>query len=338
METNRGLFSKNIDNVNIDRSAPKIVVMAVLGVAFSFGFSYFIDSFITNQNLQTLAISLGSLSGFLIIFLFQSLFIKSIWHTNLIIFLESAGVLAGFYQRISSPLVGSVAGLLFLILIWANYNGWRELQNMMKVKFWRISKVVLPKAIGGIALFSSIILVFPSVISNPIEGNYQLPFSKSLIEKIIVPASDIVKNFIPGFDLSLPLQELAVNVAAQQVKDAPEAQILPKAAQQQLINKTAQDFETKIAELIGGQIKPNSKITDIVYESLSNRFSQMPESAKNLVLAGVVFLIFLTIEGFAIPLRWLVSVLAFVIYEILLMSGFATVMLEGKSKEIIILK
>ena len=209
---------------------------------------------------------------------------------------------------------------------------------MMKVKFWRISKVVLPKAIGGIALFSSIILVFPSVISNPIEGNYQLPFSQSLIEKIIVPSSDIVKNFIPGFDLSLPLRELAANVAEQQIKNAPEAQILPKSTQQQLINKAAQDFETKIAELIGGQVKPNSKITDLIYESLSNRFSQLPESTKNLVLAGVVFLIFLTIEGFAIPLRWAVSVIAFVIYEILLMSGFATVMLEGKSREIIILK
>ena len=318
--------------VGVDQSMFKIAVLAVLGIVFASVFSYFLNSFLASYETAPLAISLVALIGFLIIFLFQSLFIKSLWRVNLIIFLESACLLAGFYERIFAPLQGKEIDIVslilfwvvFVLLIWANWNGKHETDNFLKVRFWRISKVVLPKGIAVVALAASVLLVFPS---SPLTAGFQFPISSSSLEKFLAPASGILQKFLPGFDVSLPVAELTKNLAEQQIAKLPETQILPKTAQQQLI-----------ANIFGSDINPKLKITDIAYEALKNKFAGLPENMKLIALLGIAALLFLTIEGVAIPFRWLVTIIAFIIYEILLMTGFATIMLEGKSREIIILK
>lgn len=329
--------------VEVDQSMSKITVLAVLGIFFASVFSYFLNSFFIGYETTPLAISLAALIGFLIVFLFQSLFIKSLWRVNLIIFLESAGLLAGFYERIFAPLQGKEIDIVslilfwavFVLLIWANWNGKREMENFLKVRFWRIGKVVLPKAIAVVALAASVLFVFPS---SPLTAGFQLPISSAVLEKFFAPASGILQKFIPGFDVSLSVAELTKNLAEQQIAKLPETKILPKAAQQQLIAKAMKDFEGQIANIFGLGINPKLKITDIAYEALKNKFEGLPENLKLVALLGIAALLFLTIEGVAIPFRWLVTVIAFIVYEILLMTGFATIMLEGKSREIIILR
>lgn len=329
--------------VGVDQSMSKIIVLAVLGVVFASVFSYFLNSFFASYETTPLAISLTALIGFLIVFLFQSLFIKSLWRVNLIIFLESAGLLAGFYERIFAPFQGKEIDIIslilfwvvFLILIWANWNGKRETENFLKVRFWRISKVVLPKAIAAVAFSASVLFVFPY---SPLTAGFQFPISSSLLEKFFAPASGILQKFLPGFDVSLSVAELTKNLAEQQIAKLPEIPILPKAVQQQLIAKTMKDFEAQIANIFGSDINPKLKISDVAYETLKNKFEGLTENLKLIVMLGIAALLFLTIEGVAIPFRWLVTVIAFIAYEILLMTGFATIMLEGKSREIIILK
>jgi hypothetical protein len=338
------LQAKNPSDVaNIDQSMPKIIVLAVLGIAFASVFSYFLNSFFTGYQLTPLAISVSALVGFLVIFLLQSLFIKSLWRLNLIIFLESGGLMAGFYERIFAPLQGKDIDIVSLILfwvvfvlfIWANYSGIREMDNFLKVRFWRLSKVVLPKAIASVALFVSVLFVFPS---SPLSGGLQLPISSATLEKFLAPASGILQKLIPGFDTSLSINELTRNLAEQQIAKMPETRILPQAARQQLILKTTRDFEGQIANIFGSDINPKLKISDIAYKWLKDKFEGLAENSKLVVMLAIAGLLFLTIEGIAMPLRWLVSVIAFVIYEILKLSGFATVALEGKSREVIILK
>jgi len=337
------LISRNIDEADVDRSMTKIIILAILGIVFASVFSYFLNSFFINYQTTTLTISVGALAGFLIIFLFQSLFIKSLWRVNLIIFLQSIGLMAGFYKRILAPLQGKeidivpliLFWLMFAFLVWANWSGIRETRNLLKVKFWRISKIVLPKAIAAIALAGSVLFVFPS---SPLTVGFQLPISSSSLEKFLTPASGILQKFIPGFDVSLSVAELTKSLAERQIAKLPEAQRLPKSAQQQLIAKAMKDFEGQIANVFGSDINPKLKITDIAYEALKNKFEELPENLKFIVILSIAALLFLTIEGVAIPFRWFITIIAFIIYEILLMTGFATIMLEGKSREIIILR
>ena len=52
----------------------------------------------------------------------------------------------------------------------------------------------------------------------------------------------------------------------------------------------------------------------------------------------LAILVFFTVVGFGLPIRWVVTSFTFVIYEIFLALGFSAIMLEGRSREIVILK
>ncbi len=331
---NSGLLNKATNEVEIDKSISKIIVLAAVGVIFSFFFGYFLKLFIIENRWDFFLICLSAALGFLTIFLLDVFFIKDFWRSALIIFLESLAFLSVFYDWLSPKIIGA-AFLSFLILLWGNYAGKEELKNMLKIKFWRVGKKVLPKAITGLALFSSVASIM--VISL---GNEKFFISPQTFEKLISPVLEmkIIQNFFPGIDLSLPIGDLITNLTSIQVEENPQSKLLSPASKQQLINQSANEMEKKISDFVGGPINPKSNTSEVIYESMVNRFVQLPDEVKAIIPIGVAAIIFLTILGFILPIRWLASFLAFLIYEICLALGFSSLVLESKSREIILLQ
>ncbi|MEK9168372.1 MAG: hypothetical protein AAB698_01045 [Patescibacteria group bacterium] len=336
LEDNREPLNKTtVDYVaDTDRSISKIIVLAVLGIISSFIFGYFLKLFILESRPVFLLVSFLSLLFFSAVFLLGVFFIKSRTRISQIIFLESLAFSAMFYDKLSITLaVGVLAG--FLILLWANYSGRLELENTVKIKFWRIGKKVLPKAIAASALFVGI-----AYVGAVGAGGKEFFISQSAFEKIISPVINmkIVQNFLPGFNLSLPVGELAKNLAVNQIEQNSQLKLLPANVKNQLINQSAEELEDKFSDFIGAPVNPKTGTLETLYRAIVKKFSELPENIKAVIPAGVAVLIFLTIISLALPIRWLVTLLAYFIYEICLALGFSDIMLEGKSREIIILK
>lgn len=319
----------SINEVEIDRSNSKIAVLAVLGVISFFLSGYFLKLYFLGGNLNFFWLSLGSLSAYLIVFLFQSLFIKNLKRINLIIFLESAALLAGFYDKFNWTILTG-AFIAFLFLLWGNYNGVRQLRDSIKVNFWRLSKAILPKAIAATALFGSVVYISVN------DGDFFL--SRTAFDEILKPSVLIVQKFIPDFNFSLSINELAMSLAEKQISESPQTQFLPKSVKAQLTAQSVKELENKFSSILGAPIDPKLKISETIYETLKNKFLNLPENMRYFVLLAAGTIIFLTVESFALPFRLLISFIGFIIYEILLAAGFATIVLEGKNREIIILK
>lgn len=327
-------MDNQIQAIEVDRSIPKIIALAALGIIFSFSFGYFLKLFILESRLDFLLFSFSSFLFFLATFLLGAFFIKSGSRASQIIFLESLAFLAAFYDRLSTNIaIGALAG--FLILLWANYSGRLELENMMKIRFWRVGKKVLPKAIAALALFISVVYVGVGGI-----GGKEFLISQSVFEKIISPVIDmkIVQNFLPGFNLSLPVGKLIKNLAGNQIEQNPQMKLLPSALKKQLVDQAAKELEDKFSDFIGAPVDPKIKTSEALYQATVKKFLELPENIKTFIPVGVGALIFLSIISLTLPIRWLVSVLAYLVYEICLALGFGVIMLEGRSREIIILK
>lgn len=324
------------DNVDIDRSMLKIAVLAVLSVGSFSLFGYFLKLFFQNNDIQSASIAGFFTVLFLIAFLFQTIFIKSLKINVLIIFLSCVGLLGAFYEQISNSAVLIGAALVFLSLFFANLNGVRELKNSLKISFWKINKTILPKAIAAIFLFMSIIYIYANT-----TGNQEFFISQKSFEKIVLsPAIIVAQRFYPEVDTSLTINELAVNLAKKQIQEIPELSVLPPAAQKMMVNQAAAEFEKQIVGYIGDSININKKATigEIIYETIKSKFNSLSENIKSLVLMGVVLTIFMSLEILAMPIRFVISIIAFLIYELLLAFGFATIELEGRSKEMVVLK
>ncbi|MEE8131638.1 MAG: hypothetical protein V3T98_01180 [Candidatus Paceibacterota bacterium] len=325
------------DEAEVDRSMIKIGALAAVGIISFFLFGFFLKLFIVEKAANSFIFLIAAAVGFLIVFLLQIFFIKTLWRANFIIFLETLGLAAGFYDKISSTLLITVL-VVFLILLWANYSGRREFHNMLKLRFFRISKIVFPKVIMGLALFASVIYYNLSGLGEFAAAgeSKEIFISQSSFEKIIAPASGIIQklNIMPEFDFSSSIRE----IAERQIKENPQIQMLPASIKEQAINKAADEIEKQISDLIGVPVKTESSISQTLYQAMVDKFNKMSQNVKNAILIGIAAVIFLTIEGIAWPIRWIVAVLAWLVYEILLAAGFATVVLEGKSREMVILK
>lgn len=344
------------DEAEIDRSLSKIFFLAVCGTVSAFIHGYFLKSFILGGEFVYFAISFAAAVGFGAVFLVNSIFIKSLGRANLIIFFECLalavgalfasalsadrlffGLAASFSGKITqiTPLFGAAAMAVFLLLVSGNYGGYSELQNSLKVKFWRVSRAVLPKAIMGLIIFGT--AVYAGIFSGQSADKFFV--SEQAFEKTItVSAAPFIRKFLPEFDLSLSVQDLIAKMAENQVERNPQFKILPNSLKKQLVNQATTELKERTLELAGSPVDFQKNPGRAIYGVLVFQFNQLTSRAKTIVAAAVAALLFLTAIGFAWPIRILMTIAAFIIYEIFLGLGFAMVALEGRSREIVILK
>ena len=329
-------LNKNfINEAEVDRSNFKIGFLALLGIIFSFLFGYFINDFIIGG--QSLYFYFGFACGIIFgaIFLLKAFFMKSSDKIFLIVFLESLALFFGFFRQLS-PVIGIAVFIAFLILISGIFGGKRELQNFLKIRFWKIGKVVLPKVILAITLVSSA-AYFNNFYKNISLAEVQI-LSKEAFERIIAPTDFMVKKFYPGFDFSLKAEDWIINMAKSQIEDSSAASVFPASAKSQLVKQASDQLKKSITDFSGAPVNFGSKISEAIYDVVILKIKQMAPKTKIVFMASVSALIFLTVMGFILPIRWIMAALAFIIYEIFLAVGFATVAMEGRNREIIILK
>lgn len=325
----REILGGNTDGAEIDRSVIKISALAILGTFFLGVFSAFLRIFLDTGDFRLFIFSSLAALLFLIILVLQVFFVKNFWRLNLIVVIESIGLLAGFFDRIDLALIGSVAFAIFIFIV-ASWNGKKALDNMLKVDFWRINKIVLPKGIMALALFASV------GYTMSIDNRFFV--SEIFFEKSLGISSGIVERFYPSFSFSSTTKEMVLSMASEQLSKSPQFQILSEQAKKQIANQSAEDLEIKVKEYLGEGFNFNIKFSKALFEALKNKFDYLPQNIKNMILAGLGFFVFLTIVGVAFPIRIAVSIFAFLAYEALLALGFATIIIEGRSREIVVLK
>lgn len=341
MTQDKGLLNKYVDGAEVDWSILKIIVLAAIGIGFAFLSGFFLNSFMADGQWNFLAFSLACVLIFLTFFLLNVFFIKALWRINLIIFLESLALLAGFYAIfISSPMFFLVAGAaIFAVLVLANYAGWRELHNMIEIRFWRIAKAVLPKAVLGVAIFVGVI--YYAALEPKIVGGKEFFISQNNFEKLINPLTPLIERFFPQIDFSSSVGDLIADLAESQIESGFDPKLvnnLNKNAKGGLVNQIGNDLRQRLLTYLGPSFNFDLKTGAALYGFLAEKHLGMEPKSKKMVAVIVAAIIFLTIVGLTLPIRLLAALIAFIIYETLIAVGFAEVVLEGKSREIIILK
>lgn len=205
------------------------------------------------------------------------------------------------------------------------------MKEIVKINFWKISKITLPTAIAAIFLFASVAYVYGTD-----KKEFVVPYDDF---KILFSSNEfLIDKIYPGFKFSWTINELASYLAEEQIKKAPQFDALSGAVKKQLVGVAAKEFEKKISDFAGVSISAKFSITEAIYEILKNKLSDMPANAQILISISALILIFLLLESVAVPIRWLIAFTSFIIYEILLAADFIQIELEGISKENIILK
>jgi hypothetical protein len=332
--TDKGLLNQASNQIEEDRSVAKISILAGIAVVFSLLFGFFLKSAVLSGSYGASIFSFSFASLFLAFYFLNAIFIKSTWRSNLIIFLECVAFTIIFYDMISiNLLLGALVS--FLVLVWGNYSGRKEIANVLKIKFWQVAKRVLPKAIFALALFVGV-----AYAGTAINEKNSVFISQPTFDSIARPVLDnrLIQKFFPGFDADLPTEQLFENMARSQVEKSGQLSALSQSAKNLLISQTAEQIGQKISDFFGVTLDSNLDILSAIYRGIIEKSASLTDSQKMIFPITVAALLFLVIVGLALPIRLLVTLIAFLFYEMFLALGFSELALEGRSREIILLK
>lgn len=325
-------INKTMEGANLDRSLWKVIAVGAAGALATGFFGFFLKAYLVEDRGGGFWPVGISLITFLIIFLLQTLFVKSRRISNLILLLESSAAILFFLPDFSLAVLS--AWLFFLFFLWvADKSGKNLLENDLKFQFLHIDRKITYEAITGLAALISILYISTA----DINGN---GISKKGLESILKPAEPLIQRLVlDNFSFQMSVYQLTESViirqAVQQLGISPAS--VPAELKNEAINKTLADLRERAAGY-GMAFKNSDSITDIVYNYIKNQIAKLPEAFRFSIPFGFGLLVFFTIKGLQALIRWLVAAPAYLLYQILLAFGFAALTLESRNKEIIILK
>ncbi|MDD5098762.1 MAG: hypothetical protein PHP35_00215 [Candidatus Colwellbacteria bacterium] len=316
-------------NVEADYSPIKVLLIILFTLLSALAFGVFIGLGI-----------IGGIAGAGLLFLsclvMQALLIKSLSRFAIGAIFESAALISPIiFLKPGFPILPLLfaAVLNFLLMVWAQFSARDALENELKVRFIKISKAVLPKSFTAFAVVVAVIYGF--------SFKPEYFFSPSFIDSTMNLATPIIGYFVPDFSPNMSAREfLAVSARQSLAKNGViNFNIMPESIRNQIINKTVEESKNALENSFGFSIdldKPFSENARIIFTEKIKEVVGMihPYLISVVVSLGVFFLA----KAASFIVYWLVAFFAFIMYQVLLATGFAEVTLQQRSREIVVMK
>ena len=302
----------------------KPLVLDVLTIisALWFGFAYM--KFLDDGGTLALVVSLGIFS---LISTIQIFFTKDFNRRIFIIFLQTIGILIPFHAY-NITFLGVAAGLYMIFTVWGEFLAYGELENNVEIRFFKAVRPFLKKLTTALVLLM-IVLYLPKWD----EKRAFIP--KENFRSLYSWTVDITRNFYPEIDFNSTFITLARDLAKVELQNNPAFKDLSMASQETIIQQTAEQMPASMSKSLGIEISPEDRTSDVFYDSILKLLSQLKERFKESFLVVWALVVFLIIRGFGMIFYWIVMVISFILYELLLTSGFIRIVGVPKTHEVI---
>ncbi len=307
----------NVPQAGIDFSSPdKAAVFKIYSVILITTAIALAASFLFSQG--TIFFGVLALLAFLTFFALQVILLAAADnYLRVAVISNSLAWASFFYQAVSFYFVLAFAFLVVFLLLGAR-SGKGELEDSLKIK---VSRVV--RAVAGLSLTAVVIFTFISTILATKTTLTQEKVNQ-LTDVFISP---IARHYVKDFSPDMKTGDFFAKLAERNF-----------AANRAAVNQSVTQFKNNIEGYVGTEIDLRKSVADNIYQALQFRISTLTPQAKTywaLIILGAIFLSIKSIEFLiALPL----TLLVFILYQILLIFNFASVTLKDKSQEVVILK
>ncbi len=331
-----------------DRSVWKIIILGVLGVVASVASVSGFNRLLLGANYLYFWPTVIAFTLFLVLSILQIFLIKNLYKLAVIAFLESAVPLALFWDKLypqTSVMLVVGAAFAFIFLFAAAKQGRGVLENSIKMRFFEATRSFLPKIATGFLIFLSLILYL-----NYFEwGNFSEAMGHQVVTGILLGSEPIVKVIVPAVSFQSTIRDLLKSLATDELDktkiaipgvspSSPETdfQSLPKQDQERLIDQATDQLQNKVIDQFGN-VDPNEKVTDFAYDLIQRYFATLTKSSPWILPALAILFFFCAMKGILVFLYWFIALLAFLVFKMLVVFGFAYMNLETRSREFILL-
>lgn len=304
----------------------KQLVFDVLTVASAGGVGYIYEGFIGDR--FSLAALLALVAAFAVFSALQLFFTSNFSRRVSVLALETVALFVPFYGATDLKLLAVAAAVTFVLFFFGETTGRRTIENSLEIRFLKSTRPVFAK------LTTALILAF-IILYAPRVGPDNIFVSRETFRGFFDWAAGLVGSFYPDVRLNSTFSELAEGVARTQLKGDPRFRELTPAVQEQALKQAAVQVSQALGQSLGIEIKPDEPVSETFYDFIAGYLSGLAARYGNLFLVGWGVAIFFVLRGFGTIFYWVTGILAFVIYQILLASGFVHIAGETRTREVV---
>ncbi len=351
MEPNLQVVSESPE-ADEDRKWWKIILMAVLGAGASVGAFHYFNIFLINLNTSDFWLFVACFVLLLIFSLLEVLFVKGIWKIFFLGLFQTCVPLILFINRFatSNPndvrilILGFLVGFYFVFL--GMHRGRRLIQNAMKLRFFDVSRRTLPRVASGMLIVVSVVLYLSYFSWGVAPADVGMKITDGIVSDM-KPFSGII---VPGttIDPQQNMGDLIKSIALQKLESSKITVQDQNRSVQVTYASLPPDYQAKvlndvISGINGGLqsqfsfFNSNQTVGAFVFGVANEYFAKFSSFLGPYASILVIAVLFFLAKGTLAVFYWLIEFLAFVLFKILVVFGFAYVNLETRTREFLLL-
>ncbi|MEK7507767.1 MAG: hypothetical protein AAB602_01630 [Patescibacteria group bacterium] len=302
----------------------KPLILDALTIFSALWFGYAYAQFLVGGSGRALLVSLGIFS---ILSTIQIFFTKAFKRRILVIVLQTICVLAPFYGY-AITFLAAAGGIFMFFTVWGELLAYGELENSMEIRFFKAARLSLKKLTTALVLLM-IILYLP-------QWNEKRAFiPKENFSSLYAWTAGAARSFYPNIDFNSTVISFTRSFARSQLENDKNFTVLSDANKEAMIQQASNQIAANISSSLGATVSPEDAISDVFYNSILKLLANLKDRFKQSFLLIWALAVFLLIRGFGVIFYWIVMPISFILYELLLTSGFIRIVGISKTHEAI---
>lgn len=244
--------------------------------------------------------------------------------------LESLAFLAAFGFSRSLSTLFLVWVIVFLSLLWGIARAREDIATNVKIKFSRGFRLHSNKLVTGLTL-AVLILYLPEWSARSIF------LSQDSFQKTFVPISGLVSKLYPEikFSPTSTVEGVAESVAVSNLQRNPVFNELPPAARQVAVQEAVDAALASLQRGLGDGVTKNDSLPTAIYKSIVSRLYGWKDQFGNGFILVWTIIMFFLVRSLGVVIALISLVLAYFLYQLLLVSKILRVGEEHRTIEIL---
>ena len=249
------------------------------------------------------------------------------WRSLLVIVLE-VGASLGFFWKDDTRVVGVIALIMFVMLVWGHFSAHAQVRNGIEIPFFGASGDMLGK-------FTTAVLLFMILAYVPQIGGNALVFSQQSFRTFFDWTSGLISGFYPELSLNGSFGTFAQSVSEMELANNPSFQSLDQAQKAAAIQQQTAQFTQSFLQSSAQPVASSSPTSDAFYNVLDGVLNAWQNQSSGWFDIGWVTVLFIGLRTLGILFVWVAQFVSLVAYEALLAMGFMKISQETHMREVI---
>jgi hypothetical protein len=254
-------------------------------------------------------------------------------------------VFAGRFTGAEFPTVLVIGFLAYgVLVVRAFLRGSEAIANSVTVKFFSVARMVVARLTTSFLLFTALL----AYLTYLVWGGFTPELKERTVAWTASSATPILKVWFPNASFDQTGNEFFEAIAREKLESVYSETIpaqargeitsgfrsFPPSVQEKLIAETKREL-VKSAEKFLGTFDVEAPLREIFADAMARYLGTLPENIVMLLGILVVASAFAAVKGVASVTYWIVEGIAFLIFKLLLITGFASKSVEMRPHEFV---